>query len=169
MKRRQFLKALGIAPVAAPAAAKAIADEAVLAAGRLTGGVGRPDKTAYNAAIGMLGSPVANRVKVESEEEIAEARLDMVRQALTGKVSDLIAKDHRDNARRMTIPVDPDLMALRSVSPSAKVLFAREAAIREMDEQYLHVIRERLVDKALGKRRKMINLYNLALYRSEEE
>lgn len=94
--RRGFLKLLGMAPVAAPVAAK----EAAVSMG-LEGALGG----SVAAAIPM-GSPIADGSKDWLKERISEH--------LSGESDAEYKANARHDARRL----DPDLAALRSVSPA---------------------------------------------------
>lgn len=129
MKRRSFLQALGLAPVAGPLAAKAAADKAIadmagVQIDGLRGGgggygpnVAPPRATASAADIDQFQA-AAQYVKTFGLPKFAEAQL-------------------RENSRYVG-GLDPDIAAKRSWSMSFKIVTQRqrnyEAALRRIEE-----------------------------------
>jgi hypothetical protein len=117
MIRRQFLKVLGLAPVAAPALAKMAESEEVT--GILHGPIG-----------GGMCQPAAPSIFDESSyvtERLRECRAELARIALgrEDRLQSYIESIRRDRPR-----LDPDLAAMRSFSASALVQLQAERSAR---------------------------------------
>ena len=110
--RRKFLRFLGASAVAAPVAAK----EAAIAMG-LTNGVGG---SMIGAPIGSL-APMSGAGAMRNGFDPFYAASEVAR--LKKQIDGLLTDDARDKARReargSSLVLDPDIAAMRSLSPAA--------------------------------------------------
>lgn len=118
MNRRKLISLLGLAPVAAPLAAKAMADSATanLAAVSLAPGQG---------TYGNAGVPSSS-----NEATREEARIALMNPAIRAEVESMLFKQER----RVSF-IDPDIACHRSFSLNAKIAFQRQRNVaREIDQ-----------------------------------
>lgn len=137
--RRSFLRLLGVAPVAAPVAAKAAAGE-LMAASSVTGIGVLPSMTAASAD--YFGSSPAETGDYEKNE--MKALKAIIKGAWPVHVEDRIRRNAQD-----VRCLDPDLASNRSMSLSTKVRLQRERNYVRMKAECIDDARVRLAKKAL--------------------
>ena len=134
--RRSFLRILGVAPVAAPAAVKAATSE-IVASQSLTG---------ISALPGMAAA------SVETWGEGGSSGWDLEKKALSALVKGSWPAHVDERIRRDAREVrclDPDLVANRSMSLSTKVRIQRGRNYVRMKAECIDGARARLAKKAL--------------------